>query len=108
MKIVATVYMIENGYLVAEEETGRHFFLPEFDIECMNIQPQAHENILRNKIMAMDAPGNKIPAIKMVRDYCVTHNYDRYRGLKDAKDFVESLRNDWSNNVYGCGLYKQV
>jgi len=100
MKTVATVSQIENGFLVTEYSTGRSWFLKEFEIEAMTIQPVSHETVLRNKVMDMDAEGNKIPAIKMVRDYCINNNYDKYRGLKDAKDFVESLRNDWYHKAW--------
>jgi ribosomal protein L7/L12 len=39
--------------------------------------------------------GGKINAIKAVRDYCIKVNYDKYIGLKDAKDHVEYVRGDW-------------
>ena len=97
MKTVATVSVIENGFLVTEYETGRTFYMKEFTMDLLrDVAPKMvdHEAAIRVIIFKQDG-NQKIQAIKAVRDYCINNNYDKYRGLKDAKDHVEAVRDDW-------------
>jgi len=34
--------------------------------------------------------GSKIEGIKAIREYCQIHNFDRYYGLREAKEFFEA------------------
>ena len=97
MKTVATVSQIENGFLVTEYETGRTFYLKEFTMDLLQtVAPKMVDHEAAIRVIIFGTDGNaKIQAIKAVRDYCINNNYDKYRGLRDAKDYVEAVRNDW-------------
>ena len=98
MKALAVVFQIDNGYLVVEEDTHRTLYLKDFSLEALMADlPVNHEAVLRELVFALPN-NNKIMAIKTVRDYCINKNYDAYRGLRDAKDYVERIRTDWYYN----------
>jgi len=95
MKAIAVVFQIDNGYLLVEEDTHRTLYLKDFSFEALTANPPVdHERVLRELVFSLPN-NNKIFAIKTVRDYCINKNYDKYRGLKDAKDYVEQIRGDW-------------
>lgn len=92
-EFTATVREIANGYIVTYGD--QEYFTPQFDIvNFLKAVAVDHEKALSTMVMAADSD-KKISAIKAVRDYCINHNYDKYRGLRDAKDYVERLRGDW-------------
>lgn len=95
MKAIAVVFQIDNGYLIVEEDTHRTLYLKDFSFEALTADPPVdHERVLRELVFAIPE-SQKIAAIKAVRDYCITKNYDAYSFLKDAKDYVERIRTDW-------------
>lgn len=95
MKALAVVFQIDNGYLLVEEDTHRTLYLKDFSFEALTANPPVdHERVLREIVFALPN-NNKITAIKAVRDYCIKMDYYAYRGLKDAKDYVERIRGDW-------------
>jgi ribosomal protein L7/L12 len=98
--LVARIEKIENGFILTDEQSGHMFYLPVFSVAAMLSEEYPgqhvdHESALRRMVMDFDLGGGKIPPIKAVRDYCIGNGYDRYRGLKEAKDFVESFDRDW-------------
>lgn len=94
-EFTATVREIANGYIVTYGD--QEYFTPQFDIVSVlrALSGVDHEKALRDLVMAFDGQGNKISAIRAVRNYCVKNNYDKFQGLRDAKEYVEHLRNDW-------------
>lgn len=102
--IIAHVSSIENGYIVTLVPDGRQYFIEDFDIRTLVSAPSRadHELTLRKLVGDAPAAGGKIQVIKDVRDYCIKNGYDAYKGLRQAKDFVESLRNDffYPNTAY--------
>jgi hypothetical protein len=109
MIAIAVVFKIDNGFLVVEEGTHSTIYLKDFSFEALTANPPVdHERVLREIVFAIPN-NNKILAIKSVRDYCINKNYDAYRGLKDAKDYVERIRTDWyygNQDVYDRRLTK--
>ena len=97
MKTVAVVFKINNGFLIVDpnnEEDGS-YFVPTFDPAKLAKADTDHETVVRQIIASFPAQGGKISAIKAVRDYCIKVGFDKYIGLKDAKDHVEYVRGDW-------------
>jgi len=95
MKKYITIYQIDNGYL-AQEHTAdgdvfRAVYLKDVDLDRLVNMHEDHEAMLRSLVMSMPDNG-KITAIKAVREYIRTHKLDRSDGLKDVKDYVESIR----------------
>lgn len=96
MDLVLQIRRISNGFIATTQE-GEEHFLKHFNLEALLLavdQPTEadHELALRKMVLNFPVGHGKIPAIKAVREYCATHKFDRYYGLKDAKDYVESLR----------------
>lgn len=91
---IATVRKITNGYIVYHND--QEYFTPQFDIATFlkTLAGVDHEKVLRDLVKSFDSD-RKISAIKAVRDYCITNNYEKYRGLREAKDYVEGVRADW-------------
>ncbi len=98
-EFTATVREIANGYIVTYSD--KEYFTPQFDIASFlkSLAGVDHEKVLQTMVMAAGAD-RKISTIKSVRDYCITNNYDKYQGLRDAKEYVEGLR-DWY-----CGVLR--
>jgi hypothetical protein len=95
MNPVSVVFKINNGFLIVNPDGEDAYFTPHWDPATVApIQPIDHEGALRKLVLSIDPVGGKIPAIRTVRRYCTDNNYSKYIGLKDAKDYVESLR-DW-------------
>lgn len=94
MKTQYIVYSIENGFVIQDSATAKSYYVPTFDIQAILKATESpdHEMQLKALVLGFSAEGNKIPAIKAVREYCINNTYDKYRGLKEAKDYVESLR----------------
>lgn len=93
MKTIATISKIMNGFVLTNKETGEVYYLKNFEINKLmeaNGQFPDHEKNIKDLVFSF--PGQKISAIRAVREYCINNNYDKYRGLKDAKDYVESVR----------------
>jgi hypothetical protein len=97
MNPVAVVFKINNGFLIVDpnNEANGSYFVSTFDPAKLSKAEVDHEAAVRQIISTFPAMGGKISAIKAVRDYCIEVNYDKYRGLKDAKDHVEYVRGDW-------------
>jgi hypothetical protein len=105
MKKYITIFMLENGYLAQEHtDTGgvfRSVYLKDISIDRLlsftgDHIAIDHEAVLRSLVGTFD-DDLKITAIKAVRNYCIDNKYDAYRGLKDAKDYVESSRPRWAS-----------
>lgn len=94
MKAIAVVFQIDNGFIFVEEDTHRTIYVKDFSLDTLPDAPVNHEAVLRTLVMSHDSD-RKLTAIKLVRDYCIDKNYDAYRGLRDAKDYVERIRTDW-------------
>ncbi len=97
MNPIAVVFKINNGFLIVDpnnEESGS-YFVRDFDPAKIAKAEVNHEAAIRTIINSFPAEGGKISAIKAVREYCTNNNYDKYIGLKDAKDKVEHDRSDW-------------
>ena len=81
MKKYITIYMLENGYLAQEHtDTGgvfRSVFLKDISIDRLLSFSHDHQT-----------------AIKAVRTYIRDNHVDMSDGLKDVKDYVESVR-EW-------------
>lgn len=92
----AVVFKIENGYIVTEVVGDRTIYLKDFSLDALinSTLPVDHEAMLAEIVFKTPAD-KKIHAIKDVRNYCIDKNYDKYCGLKDAKDYVERIRTDW-------------
>ncbi len=60
----------------------------------LNIPCSSHESALKMLVLGFAEGSGKIPAIKAVRQYCSEHKYDKYYGLREAKEYVESLRSN--------------
>jgi len=106
MNPVAVIFKINNGYLVTtvDGDQGEAVYLKEFSLALLAAAPPMVDHEAALRVLVFEQDGNaKITAIKAVRDYCINKNYDKYRGLKDAKDYVERIRTDWyygSNDPY--------
>jgi hypothetical protein len=102
---VAVVFKIKNGFLIVDpnDEEGDSYFVSTFDPAELAKPGTNHESKIL-EIIYETPHDKKIAAIKAVRDYCINNKYDKYVGLKDAKDHVEAVRGDWyrpSGNSFG-------
>jgi hypothetical protein len=99
MKKYITIFMLENGYLAQEHtDTGgvfRSVYLKDISIDRLLLLTGDHGAVLKAIVMSAE---RKIPAIRAVREYIREQGLvDRSDGLKDVKDYVESIRSDWPN-----------
>lgn len=97
MDIVAQIRKINNGYVVVDYATGEEHFLKHFNLQVLleladRPTEADHEFAVRRLVLNFPRGFGKIPAIKAVREYCSAHKFDKYYGLRDAKDYVEALR----------------
>ena len=97
MDIVAQVIRIANGFLVVDYNSGEQHYISHFNLEALLLAAATpteadHELKLRRMVLNFPRAFGKIPAIKAVRQYCSDNKWDKYYGLKDAKDYVEALR----------------
>ncbi len=102
MNYIATVRRIENGFIMEYE--GREHFLSDFNFAAVleaAIKP-SHDEVVEKLVLSFPEGSGKIPPIKAVREYCIKNDFDKYRGLKEAKDYVESLRSDDYWRGYRC------
>jgi hypothetical protein len=92
MDIVATVRHIKNGYIV--QYGGQEYFIKGFDIQAFldTVVEPDHEAALMKLVLAYPPGSGKIPPIKAVREYCSKNKFDKYYGLRAAKDYVERIR----------------
>jgi hypothetical protein len=90
--IVATVRSIVNGFII--EANGEEHYVADFNVNRITGSQVNHEHALRQLVKTFPSGSGKIPPIKAVRQYCSDNNFNKYYGLKDAKDFVESCATD--------------
>lgn len=99
MDIVAQIIRIANGFLVVDYNTGEQHYIEHFNLQWLiegvnKPTDEYHERALRTMVLGFPRGTGKIPAIKAVREYCSENKFDKYYGLRDAKDYVEALRDD--------------
>ena len=100
MSAIAVIRQIANGFIVTNVKDGTQFYVENFDINVLVNKDVAHEAALRILVNSFSSENGKIPAIKAVRNYCNDNGFNKYIGLRDAKEYVESIRVDFKPHYF--------